>query len=89
MPRERGTPFTPRFVQQSRRPISRGPETNFAKFVVACWDSGFVGVDVNSNFKRTIRHHIEESDEDYSCGRCDGCRKSEKCERIRYFGILI
>ncbi|MEQ9568158.1 MAG: hypothetical protein RLN85_20505, partial [Pseudomonadales bacterium] len=71
------------------KPISKGPETNFAKFVVACWDSGFVGVDMNSNFKRTIRHHIEESDEDYSCGRCNGCRESEKCERIRYFGILI
>lgn len=71
------------------KPISKGPETNFAQFVVACWNSGFVEVDVNSNFKRTIRHHIEESKEPYQCGRCDSCKQREKCERKRYYGILM
>lgn len=39
------------------RPIAKGPQTNFARFVVACWESGFVGVDVNSSFKRILRDH--------------------------------
>lgn len=68
--------------------VSKGPETNFARFLVACWKSGFVGMEVNSSFKRVIRHHIAEREEPYECGRCDGCRRSGKCERKRYFGIL-
>ena len=71
------------------RPITKGPETNFAQFVAAAWKSGFVGMDVNFSFKRVIRHHIGESKGPYKCGRCDGCRRSEKCERKRYFGILM
>lgn len=73
----------------TERPISRGPETNFAQFVVACWKSGFLEVEVNSNFKRTIRDHIGEVEEPRACGRCDGCKKSERCERKRYAGIFL
>jgi hypothetical protein len=68
-------------------PISKGPETNFAKFVVACWQSGFGDTNVNSDFKRTIRDHIAASNE--PCGQCENCKKSEKCERKRYYGILM
>ncbi len=69
------------------KPITKGPKTNFARFVVACWHSGFEGLDVNSDFRRAIRHHIAESEE--PCGRCDGCNGSEPCRRKRYFGILL
>lgn len=40
------------------RPSAKGPNSNFGQFVVACWKSGFVGVNVNSSFKRVLRHHI-------------------------------
>ncbi len=47
------------------KPITRGPETNFARFLVACWNSGFYGMNVNSSFKRTIRDHIAECQAPY------------------------
>lgn len=40
------------------RPSAKGPDSNFGQFVVACWKSGFVDVDVNSSFKRILRDHI-------------------------------
>lgn len=40
------------------RPAAKGPNTNFGRFVVACWESGFVEVEVNSCFKRILRDHI-------------------------------
>lgn len=70
------------------RAITKGPKTLFSEFLVACWNSGFVDTDVNSSFKRVLRHHIAESPEPYACGRCDKCMKSEKCQRKRYFGTL-
>ena len=69
------------------RSITKGPRTNFARFVVACWHSGFEGLDVNSDFRRAIRHHIAKSEE--PCGRFEGCSNSEPCRRKRYFGILL
>ena len=71
------------------RPITKGPETNFAQFLVACWRSGFDGADVNDNFKRILRYHIEESTESCKCGRCPKCRNSKQCDQKRYFGILM
>jgi hypothetical protein len=41
------------------QPAAKGPNTNFGRFVVACWESGFVEMEVNSNFKRTLRDHVE------------------------------
>ncbi|MGR3635008.1 MAG: hypothetical protein ACU0BK_03685 [Shimia sp.] len=40
------------------RPTAKKPDSNFGQFVVACWKSGFVDVEVNSSFKRILRHHI-------------------------------
>lgn len=40
------------------RDPTKGPNTNFAKFLTACWESGFVDLKVNSNFKRILRDHI-------------------------------
>ncbi len=57
--------------------IARGPNTNFARFVRACWVSGFEGRSVDSNFKRILREHIAEQD------------NTEACERTRYFGRLM
>lgn len=37
---------------------TKGPNTNFAKFLTACWKSGFVDSEVNSSFKRILRDHI-------------------------------
>lgn len=73
------------------RPMAKGPDTYFAQFLTECWRSGFVGFvgsDFNSNFKRTIRDHIEESKEPYECGRCEECLGGQKCERKRYYGTL-
>ncbi len=40
--------------------ITKKEDGNFVRFVTACWDSGFVGIDVNSSFKRTICDHFAE-----------------------------
>ena len=70
-------------------PITRGPDTNFARFLRACWKSGFCDTDVEVNFKRVLRHHIGEADVPKACGGCEACKKSAKCERKIYFGILM
>lgn len=69
------------------RPISKGPETNFARFLVACWESGFTDTKMNSNFKRILRHHIGERTD--PCDRCKKCGEGGKCDQIRHFGILF
>lgn len=71
------------------KPITKGPKTNFGQFVVACWYSGFVGEDVGADFRRAIRHHIDEVKDAQKCGRCEGCKKSEGCQHKTYFGILM
>lgn len=42
------------------KPVTKGPHTNFAKFLTACWESGFVGMEVNPSFKRILRDHMRE-----------------------------
>lgn len=69
------------------RPMAMGPDTNFARFLSACWESGSVERQLRVNFKRTLRHHIKEDPD--PCGRCASCTNSENCERKRYYGILM
>ena len=70
-------------------PITRGPDTNFVRFLRACRKSWFCDTDVEVNFKRVLRHHIGEADVPKACGGCEACKKSAKCERKIYFGILM
>lgn len=70
------------------RPLSRGPETNFAQFLLACWKSGAVKRQLETSFKITLRDHIEEVPDQPSCGKCAKCEQNEDCTRRRYYGIL-
>lgn len=69
--------------------IAKGPQTNFAKFVRACWDSGFEERSVDPSFKRILRDHIAEDTDADPCGKCEACKKSEPCKRTRYYGTLM
>lgn len=41
--------------QLTGRPPSKGPDTRFARFVVACWKSGLIGEHLDTNFERTLK----------------------------------
>lgn len=70
------------------RKMSKGPHTNFAQFVTACWESGFDGKRPGSNFKRVLRYHILEDPDAKPCGKCESCEQGFRCERTRYCGTL-
>lgn len=72
----------------TNEPISRSPGSFFARFVVSCWESGFPDATVKPKFDSVIRKHIIEDPNPKACGRCECCKKSEKCERKRYLGTL-
>lgn len=68
--------------------ITRGPKTFFAQFLLACWESGFLNEQERVSFKRIIRHNIAEDPHPKPCGKCECCKSSKSCDRLRYFGTL-
>lgn len=43
------------WTQLTGRSPSKGPETCFGRFVVACWESGLIGENLDTNFERVLR----------------------------------
>lgn len=68
--------------------VTRGPKAFFAQFLAACWESGFPNEQERVSFKRIIRHNIVEDPHPKPCGKCECCKSSGSCDRLRYFGAL-